>query len=334
MVNETVVQHNVQEFTLANLRKVKLEGQKIDALALIAVATTASSPRAKRKVLADCLMKCPQMNDHLSSCHFNRKALCPALTAEGAYYLMFLLATQKGVAGTQNSTQIERACLAIGTRMLACKQAAAELFQQVCICLERQPETKTEEIERDDYHETILRLEARETALIKKLHLSTETILLAIQLQKEVSGTVSHSLQASAKDTIQRIEDTIATQGTHDAIDLLRLFAHSPSEATDMASSFGKFLKAAREAANYAPNKHQVQFGSSPTSCHDVALYNPKLHAGIIIAAYESFKQSPTYAKCLDISAEKQRNLRRRHMQIMDIAETHSKPHGCLVLES
>ena len=100
-----------------------------------------------------------------------------------------------------------------------------------------------------------------------------------------------------------------------------------------MASSFGKFLAAARMPTRYTPNTRHVQFGPLPSHCNDVALYHPRLHADIINPAYESFRQSPTYAKYLAKSAEVQRNMRRRHMQIMDIAETHSRPRGRLVVE-
>ena len=101
-----------------------------------------------------------------------------------------------------------------------------------------------------------------------------------------------------------------------------------------MASSFGKFLKAARVPANYTPNTHTIQFGALPSACNDVALYNPKLHADIIVPAYESFKQSPTFAKYLDAEAEQQRRLRRTHMKIADIAQTHSRPEQALMINN
>ena len=71
-----------------------------------------------------------------------------------------------------------------------------------------------------------------------------------------------------------------------------------------------------------------------PTSCNDVALYNPKLHADIIMPAYESFKQSPTYARYLDAEAEQRRMLRRKHMEIADIAQTHSRPGQALMINN
>ncbi len=125
----------------------------------------------------------------------------------------------------------------------------------------------------------------------------------------------------------------VATQGTHDAIHILKMFSHSDCEARQMASSFGKFLAAARMPSRYTPNTRHVQFGPLPSHCNDVALYHPKLHANIINPAYESFKQSPTYAKYLEKGAENQRNMRRRHIQIMDVAETHSRPRGSLGVE-
>ena len=298
----------------------------MDALALIGLVTTASNPTAKKKVLGDCLIKCPRLAEHLSISHFNRVALSPALTVEGAYWLVLTLFNK--------SPNVENTCVAIGVRILGCKHAATELFNQVWVDSERELETDMGEKERDDFHEETLREEARQTALMNKLQASTQTILLAVQLQKEMGETVSMSLQIAAKDTIRQIEHSTASQGTHDAIDLLRMFNHTPRESAMMASSFGKFLKAARVPANYTPNSRTVQFGVSPSACNDVALYNPKLHADIIIPAYESFKESPSYAKYLDAEAEKQRRLRRKHMEIADIAQTHSRPGQALMINN
>ena len=318
--------HDLRELTVQDLRKVKVEAQRIDALALIGLVTTASIPTAKKKVLGDCLIKCPRLADHLSICHFNRVALSPALTAEGAYLLILALGN--------NPANLKNTCVAIGFRILGCKHAATELFNQVWVDFERELETDTGEKERDDVHEETLRAEARQTALMNKLQASTQTILLAVQLQKEMGEIVSMSLQTAAKDTIRQIEHSTASQGTHDAVDLLRTFNHTPREAAMMASSFGKFLKAARVPANYTPNTHSVQFGALPSACNDVALYNPKLHADIIIPAYESFKESPTYAKYLDAEADQRRRLRRKHMEIADIAQTHSRPGQALMINN
>ena len=154
-----------------------------------------------------------------------------------------------------------------------------------------------------------------------------------MQLQKELTGGVPEGLQRAAQGTSEQIEHMVATQGTHDAIDILRMFSHSDCEARQMASSFGKFLAAARLPTDYTPTTRHVQFGPLPSHCNDVALYHPKLHAGLIMSAYGSFKLSPTYAKYLDKGAENQRNMRRRHMQIMDVAETHSRPRESVVVE-
>ena len=98
MVNETTVQ---QELTLAALRKVKVECQKIDANALLGLAASVTTRRAQKKLLAECLQRCPSLDEHMSECNFNRKAICPALTAEGAYYLIIAL------GGTHKYTKIK-----------------------------------------------------------------------------------------------------------------------------------------------------------------------------------------------------------------------------------
>ena len=166
--------HELRELAAHALRKVKVEGQRIDALALIGLVATASNPKAKKNVLTNCLIGCPRLNEHLSRCHFNRVALSPALTAEGAYLLV--------VALGNHSPNVENTCLAIGVRILGCKHAATELFNQVWADFGRQLETDIGEKERDDFHGEALQAEARQTAMMNKLQASTQAILLAVQL--------------------------------------------------------------------------------------------------------------------------------------------------------
>ncbi len=326
MVNETTVP---QEPSLAALRKVKVEGQKIDASALLGLVANATTKGFQKMLLSECLQRCPSLYEHLSECHFSRKALCPALTAEGAYYLIIALG-----GGAHKSTNVKNSCHAVGVRMLACKQAATELFEYVSSKLEqRQKYPYPDENKIAQFHEARMQAEARNTAIINRLQASIQAVLFAVQLQKELTGGVPEGLQRAAQGTSEQIEHMVATQGTHDAIDILKMFSHSDCEARQMASSFGKFLAAARLPTDYTPTTRHVQFGPLPSHCNDVALYHPKLHAGLIMSAYGSFKLSPTYAKYLDKGAENQRNMRRRHMQIMDVAETHSRPRESLVVE-
>ena len=323
MVNDTTVP---QEPSLAALRKVKVEGQKIDANALLGLAANVTTKSAQKKLLSECLQKCPSPDEYMSECHFKRKALCPALTVEGAYHLIITLG-----GGSRESTNVKNCCHAVGVRMLSCQQAATELFESVSSKLEQQQtDPDPDENKIAQFHEARMQAEARHTATINRLQASAQAVLLAVQLQKEVTGGVPEGLQRAAQGTAEQIEHMVATQGTRDAIDILKLFGHSDSEARQMASSFGKFLAAARMPTDYTPTTRHVQFGPLPSHCNDVALYHPKLHADIINSAYE---RSPTYAKHLEKSAEVQRNIRRRHMQIMDVAETHSRPRESLVVE-
>jgi len=329
MVNDITMQQEVQELTQDALRKAKIEDHKIDALALLKIATNATTKGAQKKLLCDCLERCPSLDKHMSECYFGRRALCPALTVEGAYCLMIAL------AGAHKSTEIKNSCHAIGIRVLSSKKAATELFVHVCSEIEEQQNIESDANEMDHFHEARVREEARDTATMNRLHATASASLVAVQLQKELTGgVVPVELQQAAQDTIQQIEQMVATKGTHDAIDILKMLNHSDYEARHMASSFGKFLAAARLPAHYTPNTRQVQFGYSPSSCNGVALYNPKLHADIIMPAYESFKKSSTYARYLEEGAEYRRDLRRRHLQIMDIAGTHSRPHERLMVEN
>ena len=122
-ITQNELPHELRELTVHDLRKVKVETQRIDAFALIGLVTTATNPTAKKNVLTNCLIKCPRLNEHLSSCLFNRKTLSPALTAEGAYWLIKTLGN--------NPAHIENTCVAIGVRILGCNRAATELLNQV-----------------------------------------------------------------------------------------------------------------------------------------------------------------------------------------------------------
>ena len=103
---------------------------------------------------------------------------------------------------------------------------------------------------------------------------------------------------------------------------------HTDFEAQHMASSFGRFLKAAAASAKYSPNTKPVRFGRVESH---VALYNPRVHADIITAAYESFKMSAVYNDYLEPRAEERRWAAKTMMEIADIAKTirgRTKPRG------
>ena len=130
MVNDIAMQQEVQELTQAALRTVKIEDHKIDAHALLKIATNTTTKGAQKKLLCDCLERCPSLDKHMSECYFGRRALCPALTVEGAYCLIIAL------GGT--GPELKNSCHAIGIRMLSSKKAAAELFEHVCSDMEEQ----------------------------------------------------------------------------------------------------------------------------------------------------------------------------------------------------
>ena len=134
---------------------------------------------------------------------------------------------------------------------------------KVWVDVERELDMDMDETEIYEFHEETLREEARQTALMNKLQAYTHTTLLAVQLQKEMGETLSMSLHAAATDTSRQIEHNIASQGTHNAIDLLRMINHTPREATMMASNFGKFLKAVWPNALYAEYAYQSSWRST-----------------------------------------------------------------------
>jgi hypothetical protein len=328
MASEIAVQQEVQELTQAALRNVKIEEHKIDAHALVKIATNATTKGVQKKLLCACLERCPSLDKRMSECYFGRRALCPALTVEGAYRLMIAL------GGTHKSIKIKNSCHAIGIHMLSNKKAASELFEHVCLDIGEQQNIESDANEMDYFQEARVRGEATDMATMNRLQATANASLVAVQLQKELTGgVIPIELQQLAQDAIEQIQQAVATKGTHDAIDLLKMLNHSDWEARKMASSFGRFLAAARLPAHYTPNTRHVRFGILPSSCNGVALYNPKVHADIIMPAYESFKKSARYAECLEEGAEYRRHLRRRHMQVMDIAGTHSMPREGLMLE-
>ena len=349
MVNYTTLQ---QELTEAGLRKVKVEDGKIDVYALLRLATQSASKAPQKKLLSEAFHKTPLLDQYLSHCTFGRKTLSPALTAAGSFYLMLTIAdADLGRNAVLNS------CCAIGQHLGMGLDDAARLFARAEDDMESKPEcdhdsdsTIASDVDGDASKGNIeARIQARiqtriqtrihaatfETANMNKLQAAAHASLIAVQLQKELTGgIVPPELQEASQDAVHQIGEILATnasKGTHDAFDILKTMNHSDYEASNMASSFGKFLVAARTRADYnhyIPNTRKVQFGVSallPSSYNNVALYHPKLHADIIIPAYESFKQSAVYARYLDPSKEHERKIQRRHMEIMDIGETHSR---------
>ena len=70
MVNETTVP---QEPSLAALRKVKVEGQKIDANALLGLVANATTKGFQKQLLFECIQRCPSLYEHMSECHLKGK---------------------------------------------------------------------------------------------------------------------------------------------------------------------------------------------------------------------------------------------------------------------
>ena len=286
-MSTTQESQELRELTQRDLRGVKLDHGRIDALALIGRAIGVSNPKPQRAILCKCLQKCPELQKHSTRCYFGRKDLAPALNAEGAYLLILTLG--------DDLSRIENACLVVGEYMMESVPAASELLRFVLgsanaarellkkECVGAEPDSDEHE-----FHEAALRAQAKDTALLNKLTAYVRTLTQTSQLRKELGMPISTSLQRLVERAMEDIEELTSQQGTIDAIDILKRYNHSASEAAKMASSFGKFLKAASAPANYTPNRRTVQFGRARTSCNDVRLYNPRLHADIITAASES----------------------------------------------
>ena len=93
---------------------------------------------------------------------------------------------------------------------------------------------------------------------MNSLTATVQALTHTVQLQKELGAVVSPSLQTLAREKIKEVEEQTSQQGTLDAIELLKRFEHSDGEARCMASSYGRFLKAASAAVGYTPNTKSV----------------------------------------------------------------------------
>ena len=71
--------HELRELSLQDLRGVKLEDNRIDALRLIALALGVKKPKSQRDILCKSLKACPEINKHWTLCHFKTGSSMPSI---------------------------------------------------------------------------------------------------------------------------------------------------------------------------------------------------------------------------------------------------------------
>ena len=67
-----------------------------------------------------------------------------------------------------------------------------------------------------------------------------QAVTQAVQLQKEMGIAVCSYLQAFAKEKVKEVEELASQQGVLGAMEILKRFNHTDSEAQHMGSSFGR----------------------------------------------------------------------------------------------
>ena len=85
---QTEMPHELRELTLKDLCRVRVQGGRIDAYGLIAVAFGVANRKSQKQLLADCLQKCPDINKHWDNTNFGRVNKIHVLTAEGCFRLV------------------------------------------------------------------------------------------------------------------------------------------------------------------------------------------------------------------------------------------------------
>lgn len=300
-----------REITPVLLKNVKTSNGTIDVCQLLRIATKLTRITAIKDLLVTKLRECPEISRYMSDHTFGRKGDSQAVSVRGAYLLLLSL----------GSVHAHRSCLAVGVYMGLTEDQALSLLQQLSLADEVEPDPVTE-VAKCNYDTDHKREHSRYMDSMAKCKATLQALKLASELQQLVTGSIEASLQEQIDEQIERVEGLVSTKGTHCAVELLRMFGHSETEASEMASSFGAFLKAAR--GDYIPNKKRMYVGMTPHKV-EVCLYNPTIHANMIQAAYGSFKEGGTYARCLDTAAEEERELCRRIMKVRDVGETYSK---------
>ena len=214
--------HELREFTLKDLRRVRVQDGRIDAYGLIAVAFGVTARKTQKKLLADCLQKCPVINKHWGKADFGRVNQAPALTAKGSFRLI--------CSHSNCIAKIENACLVVGTHILKDANDARELFEKVCLGANREIESG----ESEDDHEACLKAQARDTAMMTNMTATVQAVTQAMQLQKELGMTANSSLQSLAREKVKEVEELASQQGVLDAMEILKRFNHTDSEAQHM----------------------------------------------------------------------------------------------------
>ena len=120
--------------------------------------------------------------------------------------------------------------------------------------------------------------------LTMERHTSDLQALFLVAQLEQVKEKVGPQLQEEIDGRVEVVTDITTNSGTHSAVDLLRIFGHSESEAQSMGTSFGTFLKwGERKLQANTRRTHVGPYDKEVDEC----LYHPTEHAVIINTAYQ-----------------------------------------------
>jgi hypothetical protein len=275
----------------------------IPAEALLKLCSLARTAAKIKEVLADCELTAKK---DLTCWHTFKQGRKKAVDARRACELMYWLEGNVTEAFTRN-------CAIVAAHM-----APDTSMEDLLSGVTEPPEEDDEEV--DPYQ---VARESRAHRAVAHLHHAAGALALAReleQLRKELGEPVSQAQSRVLRKTIKESEALLLNHGLMDACDILiKIFKHTPAEATRLAGVFGWHLKRAAKAAGHEPVHEGIYYGEDLKS---VNLYDPSdelQYRQVIQPAFENLTQGEPYERNVDPKiAEKQRQVR-RYLSTVDI---------------
>jgi hypothetical protein len=298
---------NPQGLTASALSQQKVENCRLGVLALVKLVTKATGAQEQKKYLAACLKTFPCIEEHIVDHTFrNHKMSSRAIDAFGACLVL------RGLHQF-DETGLKDSCLAVLQKVRGDTAEEAEAgLEQV---MEVDPEVDVE-VEREQRRYALAHLAALSSALREQ----------AVSANALLSLVPTEDNRRRATEAVDALSDHVSrTEGRYDALALLTdVHGLSYEEALPMATSYGKFLRAAALSCGCTPPTKEMWF--SEHCSRQVPHYDPRHHGHVINAAFESFKQGAVYQRYAEPKLERLREQPRRAMRARDIGLSHSRP--------
>jgi hypothetical protein len=306
--DELLERTNPQEIRPDGLKGLRSENRLVSGVSLLRVALgLAGNPEQYlKKLLNACAKKCPGLSERLAPHVFRgTKYPCEATDPTGACQILRTLSWQ-------DPGELKRSCVVVVQMLTGDSESDAEkVFAESDFSEPPPPQavSRRTALEEDTaaHKNAAARLESMRQALA------------AISLVRAPTADETDLIEQACKDIFER-----CTPKGLDAYQLLTQVHHlSPEEAYAMATSYGRHLARACEAAGCDPPKREMTFGGT---CQQVRHYDPREHAAVIEAAFESFRKGDVYAKYVDPQRAREHRELRRSLEILDQSHAHSRP--------